>query len=427
MSHLDEGTLHALLDGELDLHEVKEIQAHIGSCAACGTRLREVKEFHGEADRLVGVLELPSAPSRRTAPAEPAPAPFGDSPVDRRRTPRNDARISGQVNEPPPLLLPESSSYQRGGFFRRMRWAALVLVTVGAGYMASQMRRSSNYAFQGELVPVRLGDSTPVLSEEERSPAAAKSGESLQVAARTVPPAESKAPAAVPRRVAPRPQPAPRELAQESGATSADRRDEKAGLAAAGTVAAAANDTDRANEADPEAADEAVPESQGQNVREEAALALRELDRERQVERAAAATAALDSAKTRDAMARQAVAAPAPRTPEQRAGVYLRIGLDEAAKQLGRPVHVIEGMSPMFMGLVLGKNSPGADPTRPVVRVVYHDSQSRLIFLDQQRIRPGQSTPPAADQLRWSQGEIALRLGGEVGADILRNYRGRVR
>lgn len=34
MSHLDEGTLHALLDGELDLHEVKEIQAHIGSCAA---------------------------------------------------------------------------------------------------------------------------------------------------------------------------------------------------------------------------------------------------------------------------------------------------------------------------------------------------------------------------------------------------------
>ena len=129
----------------------------------------------------------------------------------------------------------------------------------------------------------------------------------------------------------------------------------------------------------------------------------------------------------RDAMTRQAVAAPAPRTPEQRAGVYLRIGLDEAAKQLGRPVHVIEGMSPMFMGLVLGKNSPGADATRPVVRVVYQDSQGRLIFLDQQRIRPGQSTPPAGDQLRWSRGEIALRLGGEVGADILRNYRSRVR
>jgi hypothetical protein len=309
-----------------------------------------------------------------------------------------------------------------------MRWAALVLVTVGAGYMASQMRRSSNYAFQGELVPPRLGDSTPVLSEEERSPAAANSGgESLQVAAKAAPPAESKAPTAVPRRVAPRPQPAAPQVTKQRTEPSADRLDEKAGLAAAGTVAAAANDTDRANEADPEAADEAVPESEQPNVREEAALALRELDRERQVERAAAATAALDSAKMRNAMARQAVAAPAPRTPEQRASVYLRIGLDEAAKQLGRPVHVIEGMSPMFMGLVLGKNSPGADASRPVVRVVYQDSQGRLIFLDQQRIRPGQSTAPAGDQLRWSQGEIALRLGGEVGADILRNYRGRVR
>ncbi|HEU4953714.1 MAG TPA: zf-HC2 domain-containing protein [Gemmatimonadales bacterium] len=424
MSHLDEGTLHALLDGELDLHEVKEIQAHIGSCAACGTRLREVKEFHGEADRLVGVLEMPTGPSRRTAPAEPEPSPFGDSPVDRRRTPRNAGRISGQVNEPPPLLLPESSGYQRGGFIRRMRWAALVLVTVGAGYMVSQMRRSSNYAFEGELNPLRLGDSTPVLSEEERSPAVANTGdESLQAAAKAAPAAESKAPAEVPRRVAPRPQPAAPQVTKQRTEPSADRLDEKAGLAAAGTVAAAANDTDQANEA--AEADGPAPESG--DVREEAALALRELDRERQVERAAAATAALDSVKARETVARQAVAAPVPRTPEQRAGVYLRIGLDEAAKQLGRPVHVIEGMSPMFMGLVLGKNSPGADPSRPVVRVVYQDSQGRLIFLDQQRIRTGRPTEAAGDEPRWTQGEIALRLGGEVGADILRNYRGRVR
>ena len=92
MSHLDEGTLHALLDGELDLHEVKEIQAHIGSCAACGTRLREVKEFHGEADRIVGVLELPSGPSRRTAAAPSSSRPpSAIPPVDRRRTPRNVA------------------------------------------------------------------------------------------------------------------------------------------------------------------------------------------------------------------------------------------------------------------------------------------------------------------------------------------------
>jgi hypothetical protein len=176
-----------------------------------------------------------------------------------------------------------------------------------------------------------------------------------------------------------------------------------------------------------------VPESQPPStarqadVRGEAARALRELDRERQADRAAAATAALDSARRRDALARQAAAPPAPRTPEQRAGTYLRIGLDEAAKQLGRPVHVIEGRSALFMGLAQGRLSPGADATRPVVRVVYQDAQGRLILLDQQRLRPGQPTSAPGAEPHWTVGEIALHLSGEVGPDVLRSLRARVR
>ncbi|MGH7580383.1 MAG: hypothetical protein ACREM9_09450, partial [Gemmatimonadales bacterium] len=115
------------------------------------------------------------------------------------------------------------------------------------------------------------------------------------------------------------------------------------------------------------------------------------------------------------------------RTPEQRAQIYLRIGLDEAARQLGRPVHVIEGMSPLFMGLAFGRVSPGADATRPVVRVVYQDSQGRLILLDQQRLRPGQATTAPGDDPHWVMGEIALHLSGDVSADMLRNWRARVR
>jgi hypothetical protein len=441
MSHLDEGTLHALLDGELDLHEVKEIQAHIGSCAACGTRLREVKEFHGESDRLVGLLELPTAPSRRTSPADPEPADpaqYGGSPVDRRRKPRNQSRISGQVNEPPPLLLPENPAYRTGGLVRRMRWAALLLVTVGAGYMVSQMRRPSNYAFEGELAPVRLGDSTPgaVLSSEEDASATAAggtAGETLQVAAKRATPPDTKTAAPAPRRVAPRPAPATPRPAEEARVAANEGRSDGKDTAAARqepelAAAGAPEDTELTEVAAAQAADEAVPATEQRNVREEAASALRQLDRERQMERAAAATAALDSARRREALARNAAAPPpAPRTPEQRAGVYLRIGLDEASKQLGRPVHVIEGMSPLFMGLVQGRNSPGADATRPVVRVVYQDSQGRLIFLDQQRVRPGQSTDHPGAEPHWVRGEIALHLSGEVGPDILRNYRGRVR
>ena len=76
MPHLDEGTLHALLDGELEGTEVMEIQAHLGSCASCGSRLKDIREFMGEADRLLASVDLPSSASRPAPPAAPVlPAP----------------------------------------------------------------------------------------------------------------------------------------------------------------------------------------------------------------------------------------------------------------------------------------------------------------------------------------------------------------
>jgi hypothetical protein len=80
----------------------------------------------------------------------------------------------------------------------------------------------------------------------------------------------------------------------------------------------------------------------------------------------------------------------------------------------------------MFMGLAQGVAVPGADATRPVVRVVYQDAQGRLIFLDQQLIRPGQAAP-GVNALSWTLGNTAIWLHGEVAADILRSYRARVR
>src|SRR3954454_5478100 len=80
MSHLDEGTLHALLDGELDLAEVSEIQMHLGSCVACGSRLQEVKQVLAEADRLVGPMEVPAGaatpPPAQRPLSRPSPPPL---------------------------------------------------------------------------------------------------------------------------------------------------------------------------------------------------------------------------------------------------------------------------------------------------------------------------------------------------------------
>lgn len=160
-------------------------------------------------------------------------------------------------------------------------------------------------------------------------------------------------------------------------------------------------------------------------TRRAAAAALAELDRERRRERANAATAALPPARPPEV---PPAAEPIPRPPslEQRAQIYLRIGLDEAARQLGHPVHVIEGMTPEFIGLTRGQ-IPGANSRRPVVRVVYLDARGRMILLDQQRIDSGRAPTSPPGGLRWVIGDVILYLRGEPNSDVLQSLRERVR
>ncbi|HEX7336949.1 MAG TPA: zf-HC2 domain-containing protein, partial [Gemmatimonadales bacterium] len=132
MSHLDEGTLHALLDGELELAEVREIQLHLGTCAACGSRLQDVKQFLAEADRLVGALEVPAAgrsgpgvgSSREPLRQEPAPAAAAAAPPPFREPP--------PWEEPPVLLLPDplEGLERRRRWMRGLRLAAMIVVVV---------------------------------------------------------------------------------------------------------------------------------------------------------------------------------------------------------------------------------------------------------------------------------------------------------
>ena len=94
MSHPDEGTIQMLLDGELDPAERRRVERHVDECAACAATLAEARGFLEEADRLVGVLEVPQrAPRRRVAP-------------------------------------------RRRALVRTLAWAASIVVAVGAGYWA---------------------------------------------------------------------------------------------------------------------------------------------------------------------------------------------------------------------------------------------------------------------------------------------------
>lgn len=78
MSHVDDGRLNALLDGELDVKEAEAVRAHIAECTECARRLEEAKQFLAGASDLLGALDLPptvSAPAAAPSPSPPAAQP----------------------------------------------------------------------------------------------------------------------------------------------------------------------------------------------------------------------------------------------------------------------------------------------------------------------------------------------------------------
>jgi len=57
MLHLDEGTIHAWLDGELPPDEAEEAARHVASCAACGALVAEARGLMAGATRIVSALD----------------------------------------------------------------------------------------------------------------------------------------------------------------------------------------------------------------------------------------------------------------------------------------------------------------------------------------------------------------------------------
>ena len=53
MSHVDEGTLHAYLDGELAPVERERVDTHLKGCPACQARLAEERAILERASRLL--------------------------------------------------------------------------------------------------------------------------------------------------------------------------------------------------------------------------------------------------------------------------------------------------------------------------------------------------------------------------------------
>jgi len=165
MSHVDDGTLHAYLDGELPPVERARLEAHVAECAACRTRLEEERALIERASGLLGLAQ----PPERLAP-----------PLHQLRRPRLAWR----------LRVP-------------LTWAATVVLALGIGYYAGNERVAGiASAPEGRVANSAVLDSSTTLDRRANDALAYSAGERRQLVTTTRPPAQ----AARQKQAAPEPQ-----------------------------------------------------------------------------------------------------------------------------------------------------------------------------------------------------------------------------
>ncbi len=57
MEHIDEGTIHAWLDGALPADEGARIETHVASCAACAAAVAEARGLIAASSRILSALD----------------------------------------------------------------------------------------------------------------------------------------------------------------------------------------------------------------------------------------------------------------------------------------------------------------------------------------------------------------------------------
>jgi hypothetical protein len=77
MTHLDEGTIHAWLDGALDAERGRDVETHVAACAECSAAVAEARGLIAGASRILTALDdVPANVTPKRGPSAPStPAP----------------------------------------------------------------------------------------------------------------------------------------------------------------------------------------------------------------------------------------------------------------------------------------------------------------------------------------------------------------
>ncbi len=371
MSHLDEGQLHALLDGELTGPERSGAESHLATCAECRRAYGEAKALLEEADAFIASVDLPAQAS--------------------------------------PVHAPAPGSRGSGLRWRNLAWAATVVLAVGLGWLArsSQMKQIIGGAeVRADLA--RKSDSAPTARSAGPTPPAQE-------------PSPRPADGATQRSAEPtlKAESAPEE--QSPPAAAAQNRGERP---AAAPPASPVTAPGPALEAKPSAASASAPSPMP--AKEALDAVTGGVDRERAEALADAAGVAPERRDAGHADGRRQAAQPTSSSLRRdrivlglngplagrEAGNALRpIPLEQAVRILGGSIRLVDGLSPTRV--LAGVVPVGAGPATQLVRVVYDDPPGRELWLDQHR--PVGSTNEA---VATGQGSVALLPGDTVAVNL---------
>ena len=128
MSHINKGDVHAYLDGALGAYPeeaARHIREHLDACRDCAQLLEDERRLRQEADAIL---------------AASTPRPVEVAPLEELL-----ARAAESDHEEPAQGAEGSERKARplvGGLLYSLRWAATVVIALGAGWMARSRIRS---------------------------------------------------------------------------------------------------------------------------------------------------------------------------------------------------------------------------------------------------------------------------------------------
>lgn len=352
MPHVDEGRLHAFLDGEVTGARARRLEEHVRACERCEERLEEAARVRALAGDLVAASreaaatlpdweELTARADRRDAPGPGASRAPSDTGID---ADGGGGRRPGRLRAWGPALA----------------WAATLVLAFTLGWEASRLApgpaptRGPGIDRSEPLDDARIDSSPAPATEAPDDPGRQAAAEEEE---RRLGPAESG------RRgiSAPEPPRDPQPAGQRPG------------------QAATSEATEAAEADEPEAAPGPLP-----------------------------------APRTRPRVADiEAVALAADADPES--ATFRGIRLEDADQWLGRPPLELEGGELQSVELGPPGTLPGALPGRPVLRLRYHDARTgKDVVVLQQTVAAAAVTPRRDAEVPIERRDIEKPGGGQV-------------